>query len=73
MPNARMLACVIDAWANAGTVQERSFAPERAEAVLNLAILRRRDYVNSAMGRVREEEEEEEEEEEKESTLFIDQ
>lgn len=47
VPNPRTLACVIDAWANT----DASFAPERAEAILQLAINRRRAYVDSLTGR----------------------
>jgi pentatricopeptide repeat protein len=50
-PNARTLACIIDAWANAKT--STSFAPERADAILHMAIERRRSYVDHAMGRAR--------------------
>ncbi|KAL7543896.1 hypothetical protein ACHAXR_013419 [Thalassiosira sp. AJA248-18] len=53
LPNARTLACVIDVWANAKTTQQQSFAPERAEAILDLAIKRRRAYVESVTGIVR--------------------
>ena len=48
-PNSRTLACVIDAWANT----KASFAPERAEAILQLAITRRLAYVDTVMGRCR--------------------
>ena len=79
LPNARTLACVIDAWANAKTTNQISFAPERAEAILDLAVKRRRAHVEfvtgKKVGRLHEEEEEEdflydeiiEEEEEEES------
>ena len=67
-PNARTLACTIDAWANSNTniktttstiyQQDSSsssstscynFAPERADAILQLAINQRRAYVNNEM------------------------
>jgi len=52
-PNARTLACTIDAWANAKqTTQRQSFAPERVEALLDLAIQRRRAYVEGVTGKV---------------------
>lgn len=54
LPNARTLACVIDAWANAKTTQHQSFAPERAEAILDLAIKKRRAYVEYVTGEVHE-------------------
>ena len=64
IPNARTLACTIDAWANSSnnitTYQQDSsssssstscnnFAPERADAILQLAINQRRAYVNNEM------------------------
>ncbi|KAL3783214.1 hypothetical protein ACHAW5_004684 [Stephanodiscus triporus] len=54
LPNARTLACVIDAWANgARTAPTTSYAPERADAILNLAVERRRAYVDRVAGRDR--------------------
>lgn len=50
-PNARTLACVIDAWANARSSSVTSFAPERADAILHLAIARRRAYVDHVTGK----------------------
>ena len=53
-PNTRTLACVMDAWANsnAGTARLAApFAPERADAILRLAVERRRAYVDRATGR----------------------
>jgi len=52
-PNARTLACVMDAWANhAGTARLATpFAPERADAILRLAVERRREYVDHVTGR----------------------
>ncbi|KAL3826910.1 hypothetical protein ACHAXA_005990 [Cyclostephanos tholiformis] len=52
-PNARTLACIIDAWANVKTSRLTSFAPERADAILRMAIKRRRSYVDHVMGRSR--------------------
>ncbi|KAL7555052.1 hypothetical protein ACHAWF_018646 [Thalassiosira exigua] len=56
LPNSRTLACVIDAWANATTTQQLSFAPDRAEAILDLAIKRWRDHVNGITGKAGQEE-----------------
>jgi len=54
LPNARTLPCLIDAWANnARTAPTNSFAPERADAILNLAVDRRRAYVDRVTGRDR--------------------
>ena len=49
-PNARTLACVIDAWSNTKTTNQQSFASERAETILNMCIKRRRAYVESVTG-----------------------
>ncbi|KAL9185813.1 hypothetical protein ACHAXT_003590 [Thalassiosira profunda] len=49
-PNARTLACVVDAWA---TANQRGFSPERAEAVLDAAVERRRAYVDALLGRTK--------------------
>ena len=51
LPNARTLACVIDAWAHVkDDGQQSSFAPERTEAILELAVKKRRAYVDYVKG-----------------------
>jgi len=45
-PDPRTLACVLDAWANAKTHQQQSFASDRTSAILDLAVKKRRAYVN---------------------------
>eukprot|EP00956_Cyclotella_meneghiniana_P036967 scaffold133328_cov35-Cyclotella_meneghiniana.AAC.2 len=50
MPNSRTLACMIDAWANAETVHGSSVVPERASAIFETALEKRRGYVRSIKG-----------------------
>jgi len=52
-PNARTLACVIDAWSNVKSstnTQQMYYSPERAEAILNMFINKRRAFVESVTG-----------------------
>ena len=50
-PNARTLACVIDAWSNVkNTNTQQMYGPERAEAILNMFINKRRAFVDSVTG-----------------------
>jgi len=52
-PNARTLACVIDAWSNVKSstnTQQMYYSPERAEAILNVFINKRRAFVESVTG-----------------------
>lgn len=52
MPNSRTFACMIDAWANADTVHDHgsSVVAERATAIFETALEKRRGYVRSAKG-----------------------
>jgi len=52
-PNERTLACVIDAWSNVKSstnTQQMYYSPERAEALLNMFIDKRRAFVESVTG-----------------------
>ncbi|KAL7478614.1 hypothetical protein ACHAW6_004373 [Cyclotella cf. meneghiniana] len=50
LPNARTLACVLDAWANSKSVHGESLVPERTTAILEVALEKRREYVRSVRG-----------------------
>eukprot|EP00804_Cyclotella_cryptica_P017666 CCRYP_017138-RA/>CCRYP_017138-RA protein AED:0.39 eAED:0.39 QI:0/-1/0/1/-1/1/1/0/796 len=52
LPNARTLACVLDAWTNSKTVHGQSLVPERTTAILDMALEKRREYVRSVRGKL---------------------